>query len=117
VDAGYVDDRFGGIHSERERKNRASRLKRETITGSLFSIFISGRDQKNPAGGSFTGGSQDLIELFRFCGESVENSTASQRDCLIAFIQFWDAFSSNRNFASRFAERSPAGKSLIDPDN
>ena len=87
VDAGYVDDRFSGMPSERERKNRASRLKRETIPGSFLSIFICGRDQKKPAG-IFTGGSQDLVELFRFCGESIENSSASRRDCLTDFIQF-----------------------------
>jgi hypothetical protein len=92
VDTGYVDDRFGGIHSEREPKNRAIRLKRETTTGSFLSIFISGMDQKKPAG-VFTGGSQDLIEVFRFCGESVENSTASQRDCLTDFIQFREVLS------------------------
>jgi hypothetical protein len=92
VDTGYVDDRFGGIPSERKRKNRASRLERKTIPDSFLSIFISGRDQKKPAG-IFTGGSQDLIELLRFCGEFIENSTASQKDCLTDFEQFREVLS------------------------
>jgi hypothetical protein len=108
-----VDDRFGGILSELERKNRASRSKRETITGSFPSIFISGRDQKNSAG-IFTSGSQELVEMFRFCGESIENSTASQRYCLSDFIQFRDALSPTLP-ASPNLKQSPADVRSPDP--